>query len=133
MFAAVAVVALIAAEAVAFPGWVAFVVGIFGTSFFPPTLVAGIVYSRGYKRAFCIGALAWLMSARWIAGISIGAEKGYLSTYDLLWNANDSDWDALGHQFRLNYCIAWALSLAGGFVAIAVRWLTLDQSSREPQ
>lgn len=142
MFAAVAVVALIAAEAVAFPGWVAYLVAILVNSFLPPVLAAGIVYGRGYTRAFFIGALAWFAAAPWVAGISLrphgSAQLLFLAGVGSRYSkpALFSDpryYDAIGRVFRLHFCTLWSLAFVGGLLAIGVRWLVHGKSARESQ
>lgn len=145
MFAAVAVVALVAAEAVAFPDWLAFFAGVLITSFLPPVLVAGAFYARGSSRAFCIGVLAWLLTAHWIAKISLpyatdgielivprtdrGAEMpgmSALSQPGILSQPNSRCYEELGVRFRADYCAMWLLAIAAGVASVAVRWLTLS-------
>lgn len=33
--------------------------------------------------------------------------------------------EQVGQMYRSGYCAVWLLTIAGGFVAVAVRWLTL--------
>jgi hypothetical protein len=135
MFVAVAVAALIAAEAVALPGWLAFAAGILVTSFLPPVLIAGVFYARGFARAFCIGALAWLLAAHWIAKISLGVPTtqgieligssagtgmpGMMSSPPgILSQPNAPYFEQLGLMYRSGYCAMWLLTIAGGMAAL---------------
>jgi len=154
LFVMISAVALVAAEAVAFPGWLALIVGLLLTSFLPPVFAAGIVYARGYGRAFCIGALAWLVAASWIAHVSLGIPgtfpikgpelvpgmgggwqgggivpgmRGYLAIF------RSPFYSAFGDMYRLDYCVLWVLTFTGGLFAVVVRWLTLGKSPRESE
>lgn len=134
MFVVVAAVGLFLAEAVAFPGWVAAVVGVAATSFLAPAFVAGVVYSRGSGRAFCIGALAWWFAVIWFS-FSLGIPKpgheiAWLHQFHPMGNDIASalpHFDKLGREYRLDYCILWSLTFLGGLVAVIVQWLTLGQ------
>lgn len=100
-----AVVAVFAAEAVAFPEWLAEVIGIAVTLLLPSAFVAQIVYAPGAGRAFGIGALAaWLAAVLFIQ--TLGGFQGFSG-------------DGIG------FAIAWCLILAGGGVARLVRWFSM--------
>lgn len=146
MFVAIAVAALIAAEAVAFPGWLAFLAGILVTSFLPPVLIAGAFYARGFARAFCIGALAWLLAAHWIARISLGVPTtagieligsapamgmGGMSPPGILSQPNAPHYEQLGLTYRSGYCALWLLTIVGGLLAVVVRCLAPGDRSDE--
>jgi hypothetical protein len=136
IFAATAAVALVLGEAVAFPGWLAAVVGVAATSFLVPAFMAGIVYSRGQGRAFCIGALAWWFAIIWLNfsfGIpKPGQEVAWLHQFYPNGSVNASalpHFDKLGREYRFDYCILWSLTLAGGLVAVFIRWLTMPKAT----
>src|SRR5689334_17342012 len=74
IFAVTSTIALMLGEAVVFPGWLAAVVGVAVTTLLAPAVAAGIVYSRGYLRAFCIGSLIWWLTVIWF-GFSLGIPK----------------------------------------------------------
>jgi hypothetical protein len=123
IFVAMAVVGLLLGEAVAFPGWIALTVGMAGTSFLPVCFVAGIVYARAAPQAFCIGALVWLVVGTWIEGQFPMMRYMHLLFHD----PSDAQFENLGLEYRLDYCVVWSMTLAGGLVAVVVRWLTLDK------
>ncbi len=101
IFVVTAVVALIAAEAVAFPKWLAEMLGIVVTLLLPSAFLAQIVYARRHGRAFGIGALsAWLVVFRFIQ--------------------NEGGFDGVE---GVSFSTGWCLMVAGGGVAVMVRWL----------
>lgn len=99
IFVVTAVVALLAAQAVAFPDWLAEWIGIGAMVLLPSALVAQIVYARGARRAFGIGALT-----AFLAVVFFMQSIGYV---DGIW-----------------YSISWCFIIAGGGVAVLVRWLS---------
>ena len=101
-FVVTAVVAALLGEAVAFPDWLANIVGLVMTSMLAPVFMTGIVYARGLGRAFCIGVVAWWLSARWFIDVF------HTQVFD---------------GGRIDYCLWWCLGFVGGLTAIAVRWL----------
>lgn len=104
IFVVTAVVAMVFAEAVAFPDWVADIVGFPVMLLLPSAFVAQIAYARDAGRAFGIGALtAWVAVALLIH--FFGGLQGYNGP-------------------GINFSIAWCLILAGGGVAVLVRWLS---------
>lgn len=103
IFVVTAVVALFAAEAVAFPEMIAGIGGFVVTMLQPSVFVAQIVYGRAAGRAFGIGALStWLTVISVIKFLSVEMVDGG----------------------RIDYCILWSMILAGGGVAVFVRWLS---------
>ena len=105
IFVVTAMVALVAAEAVAFPGWLADIMGIGITFLLPPAFVALVIYARRGGRAFGIGALSVWLAVGWmdrVFGISV-----------------DGD--------RIGFSIVWSLTLAGGGVAALVRWVSISK------
>jgi hypothetical protein len=140
LFAVTAAAAVMLGEAVAFPGWIAWAVGIAVTPLLACAFVAGIVYARGYGQAFCIGALVWWLAARWIMDVSFGVPTLnseianmhglHLSGYALADHLPRLD--MLGGEYRIDYCVLWLLMTAGGFVAVVVRWLTRGGGGDSP-
>jgi hypothetical protein len=110
IFVVTAAVAVLLGEAVAFPDWIAEIVGLVVSSLLPPAVVAGIVYAHENRRAFCLGTLVWWLSARWMLLV-----PGVGSDFQLLDGG------------RIDYCIWWSLGFTGGLVAVVVRWLTLSK------
>ncbi|MGH7193626.1 MAG: hypothetical protein ACREJM_08855 [Candidatus Saccharimonadales bacterium] len=103
IFVVTAVVAVVFAEAVAFPGWLADLIGLSVTLLLPSAFVAQIVYAFGAGRAFGVGALtAWIAVAALIH--FLGGLQGV-------------------NGVGINFSIAWCLILAGGGVSVLVRWL----------
>ncbi|HQU45327.1 MAG TPA: hypothetical protein PK867_21100 [Pirellulales bacterium] len=113
MFVAVAAVALVLGEAVGFPEPIAEAVGLIVTSLLAPAVVSGMVYARGYGRAFVIGALSWWFATAWIMGDFFPGPGRRFQLFD---------------GGRIDFSIWWTLAFAGGVVAVVVRRLTLPKS-----
>lgn len=99
IFVVTAVVALLAAEAAAFPDWLAEWIGIGAMVLLPSALVAQIVYARDARRAFGIGALTACLAVVFFM-------------------------QSIGYVDGIGYSISWCFILAGGGVAVLVRWLS---------
>lgn len=104
IFVVTAVVALFAAEAVAFQEDIAQLAGFAITLLLPPAFVAQILYAPGTGRAFGAGALT-----TWVSVIAfmqtLGAFQGFTGE-------------------GIGFVILWCLFLIGGGVAVLVRWLS---------
>lgn len=105
IFVVTAVVALVLAEAVAFPRSLANFLGLAVTLLLPSAFLAQSVYAPGAGRAFGIGALSV-----WLPVFLFTAFRGaFFQIFD---------------AGRTGYCIFWLVTLAGGGVAVLVRWLS---------
>ncbi|HEX5443961.1 MAG TPA: hypothetical protein VFW87_09045 [Pirellulales bacterium] len=105
IFVVTAVAAVVVAEAVAFPGWLADIMGVGITFLLPPAFVAQIVYARRGGRAFGIGACSVWLAVGWmdrVFGISVDGN-------------------------RIGFSIVWSLILVGGGVAVLVRWYSISK------
>ncbi len=118
LFAAVSVSALVCCIFFALPGWLS--LSILGMLWFlaPSMLIAGIVYGRGYGRAFSIGC------------VSAGGCLPLVYLYGLAIVANGWDWlESADDNSMLAGKIAIAIFtvLMGlcGLAAMGVRWLSL--------
>ena len=102
-----------------------------GTLMIPTTLISGVVYARGYNRAFSIGALtaSWatalvlLIGSYTVMGIVIMGVSGDLE------ELNSYNEEMLGINWTLDLVCksvlivhAWFVA-ACGLIAVAVRWL----------
>lgn len=113
IFVVTAVVAVFAAEAVAFSEWMADTLGFAISCLLPPVFVAQIVYARGIGRAFGIGALSvWLAVTSWI--FIFGLIYAGVAAFEVFGGGVD-------------FCLFWLLTLAGGGVAVLVRWMSVSQ------
>jgi hypothetical protein len=128
LFATVSVSALICCIFFALPGWLS--LSILGLLWFlaPPVLIAGIVYGRGYGRAFSIGC------------VSAGGCLPLVYFYGIALVANGWDWiNSADDNSVLSMKIAVALFsvLMGlcGSAAMVVRWLSLrlNRSASAPE
>jgi len=121
LFAAISVSALICCIFFALPGWLSAIV--LGTLWFlaPPLLIAGIVYGRGYGRAFSIGCVS--------AGGCLPFVYLYY-VYALAMTLVDGDWfteidnDAI-LAIKIAFAVATVLIGLSGLSAMSVRWMSL--------
>ena len=123
IFIAIAAAALIAGEAFAFAPQIALAVGVSISLLSSAALAAGLVYARDSARAFCVGALASLLAARFVvvsqpqsglalASVFYSVIPPYLATKSM-------------NSYGIEYGLSWFFAIAGGFMAIVVRWLTI--------
>lgn len=111
IFLVTMLVALVSAEAAGFPDWLADIIAWIVTSLIPPAVIAGIVYARGAAQAFWIGACVWWLTAfvmLFLVGVSTQILDGG----------------------RLDMCLYWLMGVAGGLVAVLVRWLSVRKPPR---
>jgi len=118
LFVAVSAAALICCVFFALPGWLAVAILAFLWFLAPPVLIAGIVYGRGYARAFFIGCVS--------AGGCL--PMVYLYVFAAIWA--EWDWfDRADNETALTAKIAVAvfsfLVSLSGLAAMSVRWLFL--------
>jgi hypothetical protein len=106
IFVLTVLAALVAAEAAGFPDWLADIVGWVVTSLLPPAVMAGIVYARGPVQAFWIGACVWWLTA-FVMLFLVGMNTQILD------------------GGRLDICLYWLMGVAGGLVAVFIRWLSV--------
>ena len=111
IFVVTAVVALLAAEAVGFQEWLAYYFGFAVTLLLPSAFIAEIVYACGSGRAFGIGGLC-----AWVA---------------VIWFTSTSPPFQILDGGRIDFCVLWSLTLAGGGVAVLVRRFSLVKPSKE--
>lgn len=119
LFVVVSVAAVLCCAFFALPGWLSLIV--LGTLFslIPPAMIAGIVYGRGYGRAFSIG------------GMSAGGCLPFLYLYysfaflmNLIHGFDDLD-DESVLGIRIVFVVILVLVCLGGLAAMSVRWLSL--------
>lgn len=127
MMAAISVTAILCCVLFAFPGWLSVtVLGLFW-SFTPPALIAGIVYGRGYGRAFSIGCLAAAgslpMIYLYIVAILVG-----LSGLDDVSISLDDD---MTLAIRIYSGILFIFVGFSGLTSMAVRWASLKMAEKE--
>ncbi|HEX7379650.1 MAG TPA: hypothetical protein VF278_21180 [Pirellulales bacterium] len=136
MFAAVAVVALITAEAAAFPHNIAMAIGTVLSVVFPAALVAAIVYARGSVQAFFIGALVAFLAASTgmlsATGFNLPTSGPPLSTafYSMI---PSSFLSRLGSSVGVEFSLRWIIAIAGGLMAVAVRWMAAGGGNAQPR
>lgn len=121
MFAALTAAAVIVAEAFVFPPGIALAAGVSISLLSSAALAAGLIYARASSRAFCVGAVASLLATR-VVVVSNQATVFNLSTvfYDMItpWLATKNM-----NSYGVEYGLSWLFAIAGGFVAVVVRWL----------
>lgn len=119
LFVVVSVAAVLCCAFFALPGWLSLIV--LGTLFslVPPALIAGIVYGRGYGRAFSIGGISAGGCLPFIyLYYSFAFSMSYINGFDDL-----DDESVLG--IRVVFAVILFLVCLGGLAAISVRWLSL--------
>lgn len=130
LFAVIAMVAVVAAEAAAFSPQTALVVGFTVSVLAPAALVAGIAYAKAGTRAFCIGAVAAFLASRVVIIPGSIPGLGLMSIYSQLlqW------WPIRLYMgdYRAEYILSWILACVGGLVAVFVRWLTMPKLANKP-
>lgn len=104
IFVVTAAVAVVFAEAVALPEWLANAVGLAVILLLPSAFVAQIVYARGAGRAFGIGALC-----AWLTGLATAQLGVTLVIVD---------------GGRIDVCVFWLYTFVGGGLSALVRWLS---------
>jgi hypothetical protein len=119
LLAAVVAAGLLAAEAAVFSAQTALIVGNIVAVLSPAALAAGIAYTHAFTRAFCIGTLASLLATRLL-------EVPLSHTYSFFFKG----WPVTVYMGdnRIEVCLSWIIALAGGLVAILVRWLSVTNS-----
>jgi hypothetical protein len=103
------------------PDWFAFYVLMLVGLITPPALVSGIVYGRGYVRAFAIGAL---ISATWLfTYISYDIPYRLLSgdTVNVVIFSYVKDLT----RFKIGFAIHCLMTTLSGLTAVGVRWMCL--------
>lgn len=81
----------------------------------PPAILAGLIYQRGYWRAFFVGAAPWtVVLCWWISYLLVDAGNEWIDLFLM-----DAD-DAL--EVKLVAGPPLAIVLASGLAAVAVRW-----------
>lgn len=136
MLAAVAVAALITAEASAFPHSIALAIGIVLSVILPAALVAAIVYARGSVQAFCIGASVALLAASTdmlsTSGFNLPTSGCPLSIA-FLSTIPSSFLSRLGSSVGVEFSLRWIIAIAGGFMAVVVRWMAGGGGNAQPR
>ena len=93
----------------------------------PPILIAGIVYGRGYGRAFCIGVVCTggaMPIIMLYAGIAIMQIFGEISTF----GADES------LAVKIYFAVGYAFMAISGFLAVATRWVCVRANAKpEPK
>jgi hypothetical protein len=87
----------------------------------PSALTAGIIYTTGYKRAFCIGALL-PVGPLWIYCVFAIFSFASLQTWDLNANSVNYQWVFGG---------SWLASVISGCVCLSIRWLALSSNAAD--
>jgi len=130
LFFAIAAAAVIAAEAGAFMPPVALAVGISVSLLSCAAIVAGLVYARDFTRAFCVGALATLVAARFVAASH--APSGL--TLATVFYSMIPPWLATKYMnsYGIEYSVLWVFAIAGGLAAVFVRRLAVGESDNHP-
>lgn len=124
MLAAVSAAALVCTVFFALPGMISLIVlGVFWM-LLPAALVAGIVYGRGYGRAFSIGAVVTggCMPMLWLYAMFSGF--AIISDIDFA--------DSGGEEvviLQIYFAVIFGCIAASGLVSMAVRWWSLRQQS----
>lgn len=119
LFVALSVAAVLCCAFFALPGWLSLIV--LGTLFslIPPALIAGIVYGRGYGRAFSIGGISAGGCLPFIyLYYSFAFSMSFITGFDDL-----DDESVLGIKF--SFAAILVLVCLGGLAAVSVRWLSL--------
>jgi hypothetical protein len=95
------------------------------TGFVMPTgLISGIVYGKGYLRAFCIGGIGsslWIALALYFFNVLIDEE-----IVDFTMALDDED----AQKLQLVFVIVQIVTLLCGLTAAAGRWLCLSRAAR---
>lgn len=130
LMAAVTVTAVMCCIFFALPGFLAVpILGVFWL-LTPPALIAGLVYGRGYGRAFAIGCISaggcmpllWLYSSFSVAGLA-AAEFDDMSAIV----ADDGTTKAV----RIACGVIFVVVGISGLTSMGVRWLSLKMSARD--
>jgi hypothetical protein len=122
LFIVVAAVALVTGEAVAFPAWLTRIVGFAATSLFLVALFVGLAYAKGYRKAFCVGAIMVGLATRLIVRV--------LPLESVVTAAED--FDPIAFHWRILFCLLWVEMLVGGSMGLAVRWFLDREASNQP-
>jgi hypothetical protein len=130
IFVITAAAALIAGEAFAFAPPTALAVGVSISLLFFAALAAGLVYARDSARAFCVGALASLLATRFVGVPNVSPGLVLASVfYSVI-----PSWLATKYMnsYGIEYGLSWLFAIAGGFMAIVVRWLAVGRGGNAP-
>jgi len=122
LFAVVSVAALICCVFFALPGWLSLTVLGLLAFLAPPVFIAGIVYGRGYGRAFCIGCVCAG------GGLPLIYEYAGMCGLEIVlvdFEATDND-RVLSMQIAFG--VVSVLIGLSGLAAVGVRWLCLRQN-----
>lgn len=91
------------------------------TLILPAVLTTIVVYGQGYKRAFCIGALA-------PTGVLYLWSTYLLLTFTLYRGPVD---DQIFPAFRWFYGLGWIAAIVSGFICMGFRWI-LERPAAQP-
>jgi hypothetical protein len=124
LMAATLVAAILCCIFFTLPGWLAIVVLGFFWMLAPPALIAGIVYGRGYGRAFSIGCVSagGCMPVLWLYSLAIVADGSGLSL-------SMDDESAAG--MKIAFGLLFMLAGLSGLTSMIVRWASLRMQSRK--
>lgn len=128
---------LIVAEGTVFAPEIALAMGVSVSLLASAALVAGIVYARNFMRAFCIGAssISFVVRLKLVSSELPGMlDPGDMSLTAALFPL--AQWwftIANANSYGIEFCLHWLFAIAGGLVAVFVRWLTLDNSPRHEE
>ena len=125
LMAAVLVTALLCGVFFALPGWLSVLVLLFFWAMAPPALITGIVYGRGYGRAFSIGCVSTggCVPLIWIYGSMIAVSLLGEGSIDL-----DDETTATA---KIAFGVLFVLVGLSGLIGMAVRWLSLRMAPQE--
>ena len=125
MMAAMLVAAVLCCVFFSLPGWLAIAVLGFFWLLAPPALIAGIVYGRGYGRAFSIGCVSagGCMPFLWMYSVIIVGIGGA----DLGVSLNDES--AAG--IKIAFGLLFVLAGLSGLTSMGVRWMSLRMAARK--
>jgi len=126
------VVAVALALLVGVPSVVAVPIMLFLAAAVPAVLTAGVVYGRGYLRAFCIGALfptgLLLYTTGWLFGLVL-VQGGPPRLNELETLAQWVEFfEEIGPSYRAYAAAAWASSLLAGSLCVLARRVLLTRS-----
>ena len=119
LMAATALFCVALALLVSSPGWVRVLTALCLSTMLPGLLTAGLIYGRGYTRAFCIGALFPSGVAFVACGLVLAF--GFWGLVVDGW-PNADEFDEAGYAPGILTAITWGLSAVVGVLAVGVRW-----------
>lgn len=124
LLATVCVTSVVCGIFFALPYWASLCILVLFWFLVPPTLIAGIVYGRGYGRAFCIGCISTGGCVPLLYMYMVAIMFSGLDVLDEL----DAE-SAAG--IKIAFAAATILVGISGFASVCVRWLSLRCSSED--